>query len=235
MQLRRQVLVMMAHANPTEDLAPDVIMTPPTRGRASSGYAIAKRALDVVGSVVALAIMALPMLITALLIRLESSGPAFYWHYRLGENGVPFRFYKFRSMVVNADQARDGLLTQNEADGPVFKIRRDPRITRVGRWIRKTSIDETPQLFHVLQGKMSLVGPRPPLPEEVANYEPWQHERLSVRPGLTCIWQVSGRSDIPFERWVELDIMYVRTRSLLLDLKILLLTPWAVLSGRGAY
>ncbi|MHB8994024.1 MAG: sugar transferase [Armatimonadota bacterium] len=210
-------------------------MAPPRSVRASFGYAVLKRVGDVVGSLVALTIMALPMLLTALLIRLESNGPAFYWHYRLGENGVPFRFYKFRSMVVNADQARDDLLAQNEADGPVFKIRRDPRITRVGRWIRKTSIDETPQLLHVLQGKMSLVGPRPPLPEEVENYEPWQHERLSVRPGLTCIWQVSGRSDIPFERWVELDITYVRTRSLLLDLKILLLTPWAVISGRGAY
>ena len=210
-------------------------MAPPRSARVSCGYAVVKRLGDVIGSVVALTIMALPMLITALLIWLESGGPAFYWHYRLGENGVPFRFYKFRSMVVNADQARKDLLTQNEADGPVFKIRRDPRITRVGRWIRKTSIDETPQLLHVLQGKMSLVGPRPPLPEEVENYEPWQHERLTVRPGLTCIWQVSGRSDIPFERWVELDIDYVRTRSLLLDLKILLLTPWAVISGRGAY
>lgn len=226
---------MMDHAHRTEGAAPDVITALPSRARVSSGYAISKRVIDVVGSLVALAILALPMLITAVLIRLESRGPAFYWHHRLGENGVPFRFYKFRSMVANADQGRDDLLAQNEADGPVFKIRRDPRITRVGRWIRKTSIDETPQLLHVLQGKMSLVGPRPPLPEEVENYEPWQHERLSVRPGLTCIWQISGRSDIPFERWVELDIEYVRTRSLLLDLKILLLTPWAIISGRGAY
>jgi lipopolysaccharide/colanic/teichoic acid biosynthesis glycosyltransferase len=218
--------------NPTPD---EPTALPKAVVRASAGYALIKRTIDVIGSLMALAILSVPMLITALLVRLESRGPAFYWHYRLGENGVPFRFYKFRSMVVNAHEARGDLLEQNEVDGPIFKIRRDPRITRVGRWIRKTSLDETPQLLHVLQGRMSLVGPRPPLPEEVANYEPWQLERLSVRPGLTCIWQVSGRSDIPFERWVELDIQYVRTRSLLLDLKILLLTPWAVISGRGAY
>ena len=207
---------------------------PPPRP-VSRAYMLAKRLMDVAGASMALVILAAPMLVTALLIKLESRGPALFWQYRLGENGVPFRFYKFRSMVRNAEDVRQGLMGDNEADGPVFKIRRDPRITRVGRWIRKASLDETPQLFHVLQGKMSLVGPRPPLPEEVEDYEPWQHERLSVRPGLTCIWQISGRSDIPFARWVELDILYVRTRSLLLDLKILLLTPWAVLTGRGAY
>lgn len=207
----------------------------PPRKMATRSYMVAKRLVDVVGASAALAMLALPMLVTALLIKLESRGPALFWQYRLGENGIPFRFYKFRSMVQNAEQVRQDLLSVNEADGPIFKIRRDPRITRVGRWIRKTSLDEAPQLFHVLQGKMSLVGPRPPLPEEVEDYEPWQRERLAVRPGLTCIWQISGRSDIPFERWVELDIIYVRSRSLLLDLKILLLTPWAVITGRGAY
>jgi lipopolysaccharide/colanic/teichoic acid biosynthesis glycosyltransferase len=201
----------------------------------SPAYMVAKRALDILGASVALLILGIPMLIVALLIKLESRGPALFFQYRLGENGIPFRFYKFRSMIVNAEQARADLQPSNEADGPVFKIRRDPRITRVGRWLRKTSLDETPQLLHVLAGQMSLVGPRPPLPEEVENYEPWQRERLAVRPGLTCIWQISGRSDIPFDRWVELDILYVRSRSLLLDLKILLLTPWAVISGRGAY
>jgi len=138
-------------------------------------------------------------------------------------------------MVMNAEEERANLESQNEADGPVFKIRQDPRITRVGRWLRRTSFDETPQLFHILQGKMTLVGPRPPLLEEVEDYEPWQRERLAVRPGLTCIWQVSGRSDIPFDRWVELDIVYVRTRNLWLDIKILLQTIPAVLTGRGAY
>ena len=199
------------------------------------GYQVAKRLIDVLGASVALAIFALPMLIVALLIRLESRGPVLFFQHRIGEQGVPFRFCKFRSMVQNAERVREELLGDNEVAGPIFKIRRDPRMTRVGRWIRKTSLDETPQLWHVLQGKMSLVGPRPPLPEEVETYEPWQRERLSVRPGLTCLWQISGRSDIAFERWVELDIIYVRTRSLLLDLKILLLTPWAVITGRGAY
>lgn len=207
----------------------------PPRAVVTPAYAITKRLIDVLGAGTALLMLAVPMLLTALAIRLESRGPALFYQYRLGEHGIPFRFYKFRSMVQNAEEARAELLQSNEAVGPIFKIRRDPRVTRVGRWIRKTSLDETPQLFHVLQGKMSLVGPRPPLPEEVENYEPWQRERLAVRPGLTCIWQISGRSDIPFERWVELDIVYVRTRSLLLDFKILLLTLPAVLSGRGAY
>jgi len=207
----------------------------PPKVMAGRAYAIAKRAMDLAGASIALLFLGPLMLLTALLIKLESRGPVLFWQYRLGEHGIPFRFYKFRSMVPDAEQVRSDLLDSNEADGPIFKIRRDPRITTVGRWIRKASLDETPQLFHVLQGKMSLVGPRPPLPEEVENYEPWQRERLAVRPGLTCIWQISGRSDIPFERWVELDIIYVRSRSLLLDLKILALTPWAVISGRGAY
>lgn len=212
---------------------PQTIFAP--RTMASPAYRVAKRALDIIGASLALLVIGLPMLLVALAIKVESRGPALFFQWRLGENGIPFRFCKFRSMVVNAEQERANLEQQNEAEGPVFKIRRDPRITRVGRWLRRTSFDEAPQLFHVLSGKMSLVGPRPPLPEEVEGYEPWQRERLAVRPGLTCIWQVSGRSDIPFERWVELDIVYVRNRSFLLDLKILLLTIPAVLTGRGAY
>ncbi|MEN6642976.1 MAG: sugar transferase [Armatimonadia bacterium] len=205
------------------------------RTMVSRSYQVAKRALDVVGASLALLVLGLPMLLVAIAIRLESRGPALFFQWRLGENGIPFRFCKFRSMVANAEEERANLERQNEAEGPIFKIRRDPRITRVGRWLRRTSFDETPQLFHVLSGQMSLVGPRPPLLEEVEGYEPWQRERLAVRPGLTCIWQVSGRSDIPFERWVELDIVYVRNRSFWLDLKILLLTIPAVLTGRGAY
>lgn len=212
---------------------PQTIFAP--QAMASRSYQVAKRALDITGASLALLVLGLPMLLVALAIKLESRGPALFFQWRLGENGIPFRFCKFRSMVVNAEEERANLEQQNEAEGPVFKIRRDPRITRVGRWLRRTSFDETPQLFHVLSGKMSLVGPRPPLLEEVEGYEPWQRERLAVRPGLTCIWQVSGRSDIPFERWVELDIVYVRNRSFLLDLKILLLTIPAVLTGRGAY
>jgi exopolysaccharide biosynthesis polyprenyl glycosylphosphotransferase len=207
----------------------------PPRLAVSRGYMVAKRLIDVVGASVALVLLALPMALVAIAIKLESRGPVLFWQYRLGENGIPFKFYKFRSMVVDAEAARAELEAVNEASGPIFKIRRDPRITRVGRFLRRGSLDELPQLWHVLMGQMSLVGPRPPLPEEVESYEPWQRERLAVRPGLTCIWQISGRSDIPFERWVELDIEYVRRRSLLLDLKILLLTLPAVLSGRGAY
>ena len=207
----------------------------PPRAAVSRGYTVAKRLMDVVGAAVALLLLGIPMLLVALAIKLESRGPVLFWQYRLGEHGLPFKFYKFRSMVVDAETARAQLEAVNEASGPIFKIRQDPRMTRVGRFIRRASLDELPQLCHVLAGQMSLVGPRPPLPEEVESYEPWQRERLAVRPGLTCIWQVSGRSDIPFERWVELDIEYVRRRSLLLDLKILLQTLPAVLSGRGAY
>ena len=232
--------VARVHAFPMSQVQPvrlpaEANTVAPPRTGVSRVYMVTKRVIDVIGASVALLLLGLPMALVALAIKLESGGPVFYRQTRLGENGLPFRFLKFRSMVANAESIRADLEAVNEASGPVFKIRRDPRITPVGRWIRKTSLDETPQLFHVLMGQMSLVGPRPPLPEEVENYEPWQRERLAVRPGLTCIWQISGRSDIPFERWVELDIEYVRRRSLLLDLKILLLTIPAVLSGRGAY
>lgn len=201
----------------------------------SIGYLAAKRIMDIVGAAAALLIAAPLMLPVALAIKLDSPGPVFFRQYRLGKDGRPFLFYKFRSMTVAAPDVRDSLLEQNEASGPVFKIRRDPRITRVGRIIRKCSIDELPQLMHVLTGEMSLVGPRPPIPAEVERYEPWQTERLAVKPGLTCIWQVSGRSDVSFDDWVRLDIQYVRTRNLWLDIKLLLLTIPAVLTGRGAY
>ena len=198
-------------------------------------YLAAKRLVDILGATAALVIAGPIMLIAAIAIRIDSPGPIFFWQYRLGQHGIPFRFYKFRSMSVNAPSVRDSLADMNEATGPVFKIRRDPRVTRVGRLIRKYSVDELPQLFHVLTGAMSLVGPRPPIPAEVENYEPWQRERLAVKPGLTCIWQVSGRSDIGFQDWVRLDIQYVRTRNLWLDIKLLLQTIPAVITGRGAY
>jgi exopolysaccharide biosynthesis polyprenyl glycosylphosphotransferase len=201
----------------------------------SLGYLFAKRALDIVGSLAAILLASPFMLAAAIAIKLDSPGPVLFWQYRLGKDGRPFRFYKFRSMTARAPDIRDTLLEANEATGPVFKIRRDPRITRVGRVIRRYSIDELPQLFHVLTGAMSLVGPRPPIPAEVEQYEPWQTERLAVKPGLTCIWQVSGRSDIGFDDWVRLDIQYVRSRSLWLDLKLLLLTIPAVVTARGAY
>jgi lipopolysaccharide/colanic/teichoic acid biosynthesis glycosyltransferase len=199
------------------------------------GYVVAKRTLDVLGALAALTLVSPVLLAAIILIRLDSPGPVFFWQYRLGLNGKPFRFLKLRSMSATAPDIRASLTDLNEATGPVFKIRHDPRITRVGRYLRKYSIDELPQLFHVLTGAMALVGPRPPIPHEVEQYEPWQTERLAVKPGLTCIWQVSGRSDLDFDDWVRLDIEYVRHHSFLLDLRLLLLTIPAVLTGRGAY
>lgn len=199
------------------------------------GYLFAKRLLDVTGALAALTVVAPLLVVAMVLIKLDSRGPVFFWQYRLGLNGRPFRFYKLRSMTAAAPDIRASLSGLNEATGPVFKIRRDPRITRVGRYLRKYSIDELPQLFHVLSGAMSLVGPRPPIPHEVEQYAPWQTERLAVKPGLTCIWQVSGRSDLSFEDWVRLDIEYVRTRNFWLDLRLLALTVPAVLTARGAY
>jgi lipopolysaccharide/colanic/teichoic acid biosynthesis glycosyltransferase len=213
--------------------APRTILPP--RPLIGPAYRCAKRTVDILGSALALLMLLPLMLAVAVAVRLESRGPIFFWQYRLGEHGIPFRFYKFRSMVVEAPQLREQLDETNEVSGPVFKMRRDPRLTRVGRLIRRASIDELPQLWHVLTGRMTLVGPRPPIPEEVEHYEPWQRERLAAKPGLTCIWQVSGRSNIPFERWVELDIKYVRTRHFWLDMKLLWLTIPAILTGRGAY
>lgn len=174
-------------------------------------------------------------LVIALAVRFDSKGPILYRSWRVGEGGRLFSFLKFRSMVVGADAIREELRHLNEVDGPVFKIARDPRITKVGHFLRKTSLDELPQLWNVLVGDMSLVGPRPPILEEVRLYQPWQLRRLSVRPGLTCLWQISGRSRIGFDEWMRLDMEYIDRRCFALDLKILLLTVPAVVSGRGAY
>lgn len=172
--------------------------------------------------------------ISALLIKLTSAGPVFFKQERCGLHGRLFTMYKLRSMVDNAEQARYELETLNEMDGPVFKSSRDPRITPVGRFLRRFSIDEFPQLYNVLRGDMSLVGPRPPLPAEVARYERWQRRRLSMKPGLTCLWQISGRNEVSFQDWMKLDLTYIDNWSLLLDLKILLKTVPVVLLGRGA-
>lgn len=194
-----------------------------------------KRALDLVGGLIALVLTAPVLAFLALLISLESRGPVFYRSTRIGRGGRPFTFYKLRSMVKDAEVHRDRLSHLNEADGPVFKIARDPRVTRVGRILRTTSLDEIPQFWNVLIGDMSLVGPRPPIPEEVAQYEPWQLRRLDVRPGITCLWQISGRSRLGFQEWMRLDLEYIRHRSFALDVKILLRTIPAVLSREGAY
>ncbi len=194
-----------------------------------------KRALDVMASL-SLALLVSPLLIVvAFLIKLDK-GPIFYRQKRVGLNGAVFEMWKFRSMVVDADQVRDELESENEMqNGVIFKMKRDPRITRVGRVIRKLSIDELPQLINILRGEMSLVGPRPPIPAEVAQYTRSDRRRLAVLPGLTCFWQVNGRSDIPFDRQVELDVKYIESQSLWLDLRLMLKTIPAVLAAKGAY
>ena len=171
----------------------------------------------------------------ALAIKLDSPGPILFRQVRVGQGGKPFVFYKLRSMFVGAEGIKKEFLHLNEMDGPVFKLFNDPRITRAGRLLRKSSLDELPQLYNVFIGDMSLVGPRPPVPEEVRLYKPWQMRRLAVKPGITCLWQVSGRSCIGFDEWMRLDIQYIQNRSFLLDLRILAMTIPAVLSGRGAY
>jgi exopolysaccharide biosynthesis polyprenyl glycosylphosphotransferase len=188
--------------------------------------------------IVIVSVFAIPALIiigiSSIAIRVTSSGPAFFKQERCGLNGRLFTMYKLRSMVDNAEQARFEMEALNEMDGPVFKSSRDPRRTAVGKFLRKFSIDELPQLYNVLRGDMSLVGPRPPLPQEVARYESWQRRRLSMKPGITCLWQISGRNEVSFHDWMKLDLTYIDNWSLLLDLKILLKTVPIVLLGRGA-
>src|SRR5262245_8998249 len=194
-----------------------------------------KRLLDIVGASAGLLLAAPLLLVAAIAIRLDSAGPVFHRAVRVGRGGRKFTFLKLRSMRVGAEELRGLLLHLNQAEGPAFKLHDDPRVTRVGRWLRKLSLDELPQLLHVLRGDMSLVGPRPPFPEEVERYEPWMLRRLSVRPGLTCLWQIRGRSDLGFEEWMRLDLEYVDRQSFRLDVVILVLTIPAVLSARGAY
>jgi exopolysaccharide biosynthesis polyprenyl glycosylphosphotransferase len=193
-----------------------------------------KRLFDIVASLSALALLSPLLLVVAATIRLTSRGPIFFRQQRVGRHGKPFHMLKFRSMVVNAEELKASLTAQNEQAGPVFKMRRDPRVTRVGRFIRKFSVDELPQLINVLRGEMSIVGPRPPVPSEVARYEAWQRRRLSVRPGLTCVWQVSGRNEISFEEWMYLDMQYIDHWSLAQDFQLILRTVPVVLTGHGA-
>jgi exopolysaccharide biosynthesis polyprenyl glycosylphosphotransferase len=193
-----------------------------------------KRLFDISSSALALVVLSPLLLTVAVLIKLTSSGPVFFKQKRVGLHGKTFEMLKFRSMVVNAEELKARLEALNEQSGPVFKMKNDPRITPIGRFIRKYSIDELPQLLNVLRGEMSVVGPRPPLPREVEKYAAWQRRRLSVRPGLTCIWQVSGRNQISFEEWMYLDMQYIDNWTLLTDLSLILKTVPVVVTGRGA-
>jgi len=195
---------------------------------------LVKRVTDIILSATALALLCPLFLCIALAIKLEDGGPVLFVQERVGLRNGRFRMYKFRSMCVGAEKMRDSLLHLNEMSGPVFKLTNDPRVTKVGSFIRKTSLDELPQLWNVLAGSMSLVGPRPPLPTEVAQYDQSYRRRLSVKPGLTCLWQVAGRNDIDFDRWMELDLAYIDNWSYLEDLKIIFRTIPAVLKRHGA-
>lgn len=198
-------------------------------------YEFFKRLIDISGSLIGLILTSPILLIVAIIIKLESKGPIVFAQKRVGMNGKEFYMYKLRSMVVNAEDLKKKLEGQNEMSGPMFKIKDDPRITNIGKFIRKTSIDELAQLVNVLKGDMSLVGPRPSLPNEVAEFEEWMLERLDVKPGLTCYWQVMGRSKIGFEEWMKLDIRYVKERSFLLDMKLIFKTFFVLFGDDNAY
>lgn len=188
-------------------------------------YLFFKRAMDIVGSAIGLILLSPLFILVALAIKVEDpKGKVFFAQKRCGKNNKPFQMYKFRSMVSNAEELLEELMEQNEMDGPVFKIKEDPRITRVGKFIRKTSIDELPQLFNILTGDMSIVGPRPAIPHEVAEYNDYQKQRLLVKPGLTCIWQVSGRNSIGFDEWIDMDLEYIEKRNLWMDIKLIFKT-----------
>jgi len=193
-------------------------------------YLFCKRMMDMVAAILALILLSPMLIVVAILIKIESDGPIIFKQERVGLRGKYFNIYKFRSMVIDAEKLKKKLESQNEMSGPMFKIKNDPRVTRVGRFIRKTSIDEFPQLLNVLKGEMSLVGPRPSLPNEVEKFEPWMLKRLTIKPGLTCYWQVSGRNNIGFQEWMKMDICYVNKRNLWIDIKLIFKTL-RVLSG----
>ena len=197
-------------------------------------YEISKRAIDIIGAGSGLLLLSPVIAIVACAVKFTSKGPVFFSQKRVGKNGELFDMYKFRSMVVNAEELKEKLAHQNEMSGPMFKMKDDPRVTKVGKFIRKTSLDELPQLWNVLKGDMSLVGPRPSLPKEVAQFEKWMYKRLSVKPGLTCFWQVSGRNNIDFEDWMKLDIKYVDERNIWIDIKLIFKTVLVLFGDKNA-
>ena len=202
--------------------------------RGFSFYEIIKRLIDIICSFMGLLAFSPLFIIIAIIIKFTSKGPVFFSQKRVGKYGREFDMYKFRSMVVNAEELKEKLAAQNEMSGPMFKMKDDPRVTKVGKFIRKTSLDELPQLWNVLKGDMSLVGPRPSLPKEVAQFEDWMHKRLEVKPGLTCYWQVSGRNNIDFEDWMKLDIRYVEERNLFVDIKLIFKTIFVLFGDKNA-
>lgn len=198
-------------------------------------YEIFKRIIDIIGAGLGLILLSPIIAIVACAVKVTSKGPIFFSQKRVGKNGELFEMYKFRSMVVNAEELKGNLEDQNEMSGPMFKIKDDPRITKVGKFIRKTSIDELPQLWNILKGDMSLVGPRPSLPKEVEQFDNWMFKRLSVRPGLTCYWQVSGRNNIDFEDWMKLDVKYVDERNIWIDIKLIFKTIFVLFGDKNAH
>ena len=198
-------------------------------------YLFFKRAMDIIGSLCGIILLSPLLIIVALAIKIEDpKGSIFFSQQRCGKDNKLFPMYKFRSMVSNAEELLEELMEHNEMDGPVFKIKDDPRITRVGKFIRKTSIDELPQLFNILRGDMSIVGPRPAIPHEVAEYSDYHKQRLLVKPGLTCIWQVSGRNSIGFDEWMEMDLEYIEKRNLWMDIKLIFKTVGVLFGDENA-
>lgn len=204
------------------------------RMKRSIGFFLLKRIFDVVASLLGLVVLSPLFLIVAVTILIMDGGPVFFVQERNGLDGRVFRMYKFRSMCRDAAEMHEGLLEKNELDGPAFKMKDDPRITKVGRFLRKTSIDELPQLFNILKGEMSVVGPRPLATYETEKCNDYQKQRMLIKPGLTCYWQCNGRSGVPFDEWVEMDLRYIREAGILTDIKIMIQTVGVVLSGKGA-
>jgi exopolysaccharide biosynthesis polyprenyl glycosylphosphotransferase len=227
-----KVLIEEAHF----ERVPDTFVINPISLEESKSYLIFKRLLDVIGSSFGLLILSPCLVLLAIIIKVEDKKSSiFFSQDRVGLNGKTFKMFKFRSMVSDAEERLASLLQQNETTGAMFKMANDPRVTKVGRFIRKTSLDELPQLWNVLKGEMSLVGPRPPLPREVAEYTSYDLQRLSVVPGCTGLWQVSGRSNIGFKEMVDLDILYIKTRNFMMDLKIIVKTITVLFGSKDAY
>ena len=197
-------------------------------------YEFLKRFVDIICSLIGLIVLMPILVVVAIRIRVESKGSIIFSQDRVGKDGRIFKMYKFRSMVINAEELKEKLANENERTGPMFKIKSDPRITNVGRFIRNTSIDELPQLVNILKGEMTIVGPRPSLPDEVKEFEGWMLKRLNVKPGLTCYWQVLGRNDIEFNQWMKLDVRYVEERNIIIDAKLIFKTFFVLFGDNHA-